>query len=337
MIAAYAGVSRGVVDRVLHGRPNVNPDKRRRVEAALRDLEYTPDRAARALALKNKGMKIAVVMPVWSGSFGWEVDRGLENARAELADFGMQVVVTHCATDLPEEYVEAIDDAIAGGARGLAICARNTEPVRNRLLALVREGIPVVTFNSDIPDSGRMCFVGQDDRRSGRIAAEIMAKPVPPTSPILIACGNREYDGHRRRVEGFGQRMAEPGRDPDADTVVECYNDYDITLNRVAGFLAANPDASAIYMANESVPGCAEALRRSGRAGQVRVVCHDVSETTARLLRERVVDFVIEQNLYLQGSMPVTVLTNYLMAGRKPENEIAYTRIHIACAENIDL
>ncbi|MCD7895308.1 MAG: LacI family DNA-binding transcriptional regulator [Planctomycetaceae bacterium] len=70
IIAAYAGVSRGVVDRVLHGRPNVNPEKRRRVEAALRDLDYTPDRAARALALKNKGMKIAVVMPVWSGSFG---------------------------------------------------------------------------------------------------------------------------------------------------------------------------------------------------------------------------------------------------------------------------
>lgn len=90
-------------------------------------------------------------------------------------------------------------------------------------------------------------------------------------------------------------------------------------------------------MANESVPGCAEALRRCGRAGQVRVVCHDVSETTARLLRERVVDFVIEQNLYLQGSMPVLVLTNFLMAGRKPENEIAYTRIHIACAENIDI
>ena len=335
MIADYAGVSRGVVDRVLHGRPNVNPDKRRRVEEALKKLNYTPDAAARALALKNRKMKIAVLMPQWGGMFGVEVMRGIEAARTELGDYGLEVLVRRCESDLPEEYIDAIDALTGDGVRGLAVCAKNSESMQRKLRSLSQSGIPVVTFNSDIPKSGRICFVGRDDIRNGRIAAEIMSKLLPRGAQTLVVCGNREFEGHRSRVDGFCARYAELGRGPDVYTVIETYNDYDVTCQKVCRSFTENPAIDGVYMANESIPGCVEALKHLNRAGEVRVVCHDLYDATVRLLREGLVDFAIEQNMYRQGFMPVSILTNFLIAGKKPEQEIELTRIHIACAENI--
>lgn len=335
MIADYAGVSRGVVDRVLHGRPNVNPQKRTRVEAALKELNYTPDPAARALALKNKGVKIAIVLPRWSGFFNTEVPRGIESARSELQDYGVEVLVKWCETELPEEYIEAIDSLVAQGASGLAICAKNSTPIQRKLLSLTRNNFPVVTFNSDIPQSERLCFVGQDLLRSGRVAAEIMSKLLPPGGRVLVTCGNREFDGHRSRVDGFMARYTDLNRAADVCALIETYNDYDATYQKVRCQIQENPEIAGIYMANESIPGCVEGLRSLEKCGIVRVVGHDVSETTAKFLREGAVDFALEQDLYLQGYMPLTILGDLLMAGKKPEREIAYTRIHVACAENI--
>jgi LacI family transcriptional regulator len=335
MIADYAGVSRGVVDRVLHGRPNVNPSKRKRVEDTLKKLNYTPDLAARALALKNKAMKVAIVLPRWPGSFNTEVPKGIEAARQELSEYRIEVLVEWCKTELPEECIAVIDSLLAKGVNGLAICANNSEVLQRKLRLLTRKDFPVVTFNSDIPESGRICFVGQDDFRSGRVAGEIMAKMLPRGSQTLITCGNRAFEGHQGRVDGFRARWSELGKNGDICGVVETYNDYDTTYRRVREALRGNPQIKALYMANESVPGCVEGLKSLEKCGAIRVVCHDVSETTGKFLHEGAVDFAIEQDLYHQGFLPLTLLGDLLLAGKSPEQDIKYTKINVACAENI--
>lgn len=49
-VAAHAGVSKSVVSRVLQGSPHVSEARRRAVEAAIEELRYRPNRAARSLA-----------------------------------------------------------------------------------------------------------------------------------------------------------------------------------------------------------------------------------------------------------------------------------------------
>ena len=50
MIAERAGVSIGTVDRVLHDRPYVKEEVRRRVLEVMEELDYQPNRVASALA-----------------------------------------------------------------------------------------------------------------------------------------------------------------------------------------------------------------------------------------------------------------------------------------------
>ena len=57
----------------------------------------------------------------------------------------------------------------------LLIMPVDCESVREKLESLsVEKKIPVVTFNSDIVGSKRVCFVGMDNRKSGRTAAGLL-------------------------------------------------------------------------------------------------------------------------------------------------------------------
>ena len=52
-VAARAGVSHMTVSRVLNDAPNIRPDTRNRVLAAIAELNYRPSNAARALATRG--------------------------------------------------------------------------------------------------------------------------------------------------------------------------------------------------------------------------------------------------------------------------------------------
>src|SRR5437870_20633 len=52
-VARVAGVSHQTVSRVLNGAPHVRPDTRERVLAAIRELDYRPNSAARALVTRR--------------------------------------------------------------------------------------------------------------------------------------------------------------------------------------------------------------------------------------------------------------------------------------------
>ena len=43
-----------------------------------------------------------------------------------------------------------------------------------RIDRLSEQGVPVVTFNTDAPDSRRLCFVGMDNYRAGQTAAGLI-------------------------------------------------------------------------------------------------------------------------------------------------------------------
>ena len=84
-----------------------------------------------------------------------------------------------CETDIPRETIELLDELVNWGAQGIALCALNDISIEARIGELAAQGIPCITFNSDLPNSRRLCFVGQNYTQSGRIAAELLSKCVP--------------------------------------------------------------------------------------------------------------------------------------------------------------
>ena len=61
-VALRAGVSRATVSRVINRSPKVSPEARERVQEAIRDLGFVPNRAARTLVTRRTD-SIALIIP----------------------------------------------------------------------------------------------------------------------------------------------------------------------------------------------------------------------------------------------------------------------------------
>lgn len=339
MVAEKAGVSRGTVDRVLNNRSHVSPDVHDRVMKAIQETGYLSPRQAYQTKLSKVSypkIKLGVLLPNWTGHFKTEVLRGIEAARSELEDFHVEIILKECQTDIPGEVIELLDELLDEEVQGIAMCAINNPSIETHVSALTENNFPVITLNSDLPDSKRLCFIGQDYNKSGRIAAELLSKCIPSSGNILAAVGSLEFDGHRTRLEGFLERMGEVGFQKDQIQVIETYNDYQTTFRKVSETIQQNPNICGIYMANRSVAGCTEAVNTLGIKGSIKIICHDISEDTKRLLQNGSIDFTISQDIFRQGYLPMIYLRDYLQKGKLPATEETSTNISIICSQNIE-
>ncbi len=340
-VAAHAGVSRGTVDRVLNGRPHVRPEIAEKVMNSMRELGYIPPKAEQAamLGLNNaltnmQSIRLGVLLTNESGYLRQELLRGINGAEEILKDYGVKILLQICDTNLTDEYLERLSWLEAQEVHGIALCAKDHQAIVQRVNQLNDKGIGVVTMNSDLPDSQRLCFVGQNDKKNGRVAGSLLSKILQSNDEILIAIGNKEFSGHRQRMEGFEECILEKGFQENKLHAIETYNDYTQTYVRVKEMLEKNPRIKGIYMANHSVTGCADAVKDTGREGQIHIVCHDLTDSTIRLLKTGKIDFAIGQNIYQQSYQALMILREYVQRKTLPELD-QDPPIEIKCAENI--
>ena len=332
MIAERAGVSIGTVDRVLHGRPYVKAEVRAKVLAVMEELDYQPNRMASALAMSGTARRFAVVQPEWEDYIRAAMADGVAQFLAERRDYNVSVEVRCYPKGDAAACQRLLDWAEEGQFHGVALCGSDQEEIRAALDRLFKRHIPVVTFNSDI-SAPRLCYVGEDAHRAGRIAGEIAAKFLRPGDRLLAAYAGPEYAGNKGRADGFLERITERGLRREDCRVASTHDRYGETLTVVSEALAAEPELRCIYMANQSVPACVEALRRVGRAGEVRVISHDDTPEIRRFLREGVVDFSIDQNFSYQSYQALSVLFAAVVEQKDPERDSFYPESPILNAE----
>lgn len=335
-IAEACQVSRGTVDRVIHGRPNVKPEIRERVLAKIRELNYVPNLTARALAKSNIRRTIGVVIPVWlEGSFDSMIVQGLQNAATTYGEQGIRLDIRKVKADDIRDSVQVLKDLQQEKVDAVICCCRNVSPVNQVVDELADAGIPVVTINCDLPDSRRVSFYGEEQRRCGRIAADIMRRCLVPDSQILVIQGNLLFSGHRARPEGFLESLEEKGMVLDQIRTCECNNDYAETYDCVSEFLNEFKGRHGIYMASESVAACAAAVADRGRADETTIVFHDWSAENQSFMEEGVLDFCLDQNLYEQAYQAVTSLAEHLIFDQELVPGIHYTQTRLLTASSL--
>ena len=335
MIAEQAGVSIGTVDRVLHDRPYVKAEVRERVLRVMEELDYRPNQMASALATSGTARRLAVVQPEWDPYVGEAMDRGVARFREARRDYNVTVDIHNYAQGDTETCLKQMDQVVENGTQGIALCASDCGAVRAKLEDLKARRVPVVTFNSDIPGGARLCYVGEDAHRAGRIAGEIAAKFLRPGEPLLLVYAGPAYAGHKARADGFLERLGELGFRREDCRIAATHNDYGETLEAVTAALEAEPDLRYVYMANLSVPACVEAIRRCGRTGRVHVLSHDSGPEIRQFLKEGLVDFTIDQNLVYQSYQSLDLLFRAVAERKQPEREFFYPASPILNAETL--
>ena len=98
-VAAEAGVSRGAVDKVIHNRPGISDEVRKRIQDVIKKLGYKPNKAARALLVSRKQTTFAVIIPKLNNPFFDKFKLGIDAAAQNLNinDYGVRLEFYYCS------------------------------------------------------------------------------------------------------------------------------------------------------------------------------------------------------------------------------------------------
>ena len=138
-VARVAGVSLGTVSRVINDHADVSPELRRKVQEAIRELEYEPNVLARNMRRQRTGT-LGIVLPDLTAPFFTELLRQTERAAGD-AGFAVLVGNSSGSRDIEGAYLTRFADR---GVDGLIFCPSEDVqavdiPRRLGLVAIDRE------------------------------------------------------------------------------------------------------------------------------------------------------------------------------------------------------
>ncbi len=202
-VARLSGLSIATISRVMNSPERVSEASRQKVMAAIDELGFVPQAAARARVLQNSG-RVGVITPFFtSPSF---IDR-LRGVAAALSSSRYELIVyTVDSMSRLNNYLTTLP--LRGNLDGLIIMSLPIdEETAQRLVA---NRLETVLVEYDYPG---FCTVVGDDWAGGRLAAEHLIEQGHRRCGYIYFGQHPEYSIHPevQRLAGFRQTLAEHG------------------------------------------------------------------------------------------------------------------------------
>ncbi|MGY6020026.1 LacI family DNA-binding transcriptional regulator [Streptomyces spinosirectus] len=285
-VARAAGVSQKTVSRVVNGEPHVSPEVRDRVLRVVRELDYRPNNAARALLL-GRYRRIGVVSP-GSALYGPSslliaLERAVQQAgysfalagtrEGERSDMGVH-------RDAVRGRVSgAVESLLEQGVDGIVL----SEPIDDGTPLRLGADVPVVSLGGGLEGAGGVgAVVGLDGVAAARTATEHLLSLGHRT--VWHIPGPRNWWAARDRMRGWREALAAGGA-PEPPLPLE--GDWSPASGYAAGRqLVRLADVTAVFAANDDMAlGALRAFAEAGLSvpGDVSVVGYDDTPAAAYL------------------------------------------------------
>ncbi|MCQ9135107.1 MULTISPECIES: LacI family DNA-binding transcriptional regulator [Streptomyces] len=259
-VAARAGVGRGTVSRVINGSPRVSDATRAAVEAAVAELGYVPNTAARALAA-NRTDAIALVVPEPETRFFAEpyFSDILRGVGAELSDTEMQLLLIFAGSD--RERRRLAQYLAAHRVDGVLLVSVHADDPLPDLLSQLE--IPAV-ISGPRSEAETLPSVDSDNYGGARSAVEHLLSR--GRSHIAHITGRLDVYGAQRRVDGYRDALRDAGHEVDEGLIALGDFTEEGGHRAMRELLARTPELDAVFAGSDVMAaGARRALREEGR------------------------------------------------------------------------
>jgi len=219
------------------------------------------------------------------------------------------------------DMARIVEQAVASSPNGLIVTIADYDVLEGPINKAVKKGIPVITINSGTQEQsaklGALLHIGQPEYAAGKGAG--MRAKAQGVKKFLCVNHYMTNPASVERCQGYadgigvklGKQMIDSGIDPGE------------IKNKVIAYLRANPDTQAIITLgpNSAHPTIA-ALETMKLKGKLYFGTFDLSGEIAAAIKDNTIAFAIDQQPYLQGYLPVVILTNLNRYGVLPGNNI---------------
>ncbi|KKK88273.1 hypothetical protein LCGC14_2744840, partial [marine sediment metagenome] len=182
----------------------------------------------------------------------------------------------------------------------------------------IDQGVPVVAFNVDSndPANRRLSCVSQKLYEAGRSLGERAAEHVPANAKILMTMHSEGASALDDRLRGIQDALTQKQIIP---TVVISGMLPAEAAEVITMALKADPEIKIVLCTGQAdTEGAGLAVEQHFADGGFYVAGFDLSPEILRMVDEGTIDFVIDQQPYMQGFYPVIQLALYCRYGIKP-------------------
>ncbi|HUH08863.1 MAG TPA: LacI family DNA-binding transcriptional regulator [Egibacteraceae bacterium] len=256
-VAARAGVGVGTVSRAINHSPQVTEPTRRKVMAAVEELNYLPNPSARALK-RGRTSRIAVVVPFLTQPAAVERLSGLASA-TRATPYHLVLFAVETPEERDEYYRSLAVQHQADGVVAVSLRPRDKE-----IDAFQQAGVPLVLLDSDHP---RVSHAVTDDVEGGRLATR-----------HLLGLGHRRiafvgdltenpfgFTSSARRCDGYRRALGDAGIHPDPALIRTGPHGRDTASRLTMELLDLEDPPTAIFAASDTQAlGVLQAARERG-------------------------------------------------------------------------
>lgn len=244
---------------------------------------------------------------------------GAEDAAGEIGKkLGVQIKILWRTPNEEDAQVQVqyLDQLTLQGVNGVSVSCTEAPTLTPAINRAVEDGVPVMCFDSDAPNSKRFCYYGTDDNASGHTIMKELVKVLGPGHHVVaIPGGNQNSLNIQNRVRG---------------ALDEATNYPNITVKGVFYSKEVPQDAAAkmqeVQTANPDIDGWAmvgswalftDALL-NWEPGKVKIVAMDALPAELPYVRKGVVQELFAQQTYQWGRQSVELLAQKVIQQTNP-------------------
>ena len=255
----------------------------------------------------KKKLKLAFVSN--NAATFWTIARsGCEEAEKTLGNVSVDFRIP--STGSAAEQQQLLDDLVAKGVDGIAVSPINPANQTDFLNKIAAQTLLICT-DSDAAASKRVCYIGTDNFAAGVEAGKLIKEVLPNGGKIMVFVGYADaqnakdrFGGIKKELEGSKVEIMDLRTD-DTDTVRAQKNAEDT--------LVTHPDVACLVgLYSYNGPAILNAVRASGKKGQVKIVCFDENDETLEGVASGDIYGTVVQQPYEFGKQAITKMAQHL-------------------------
>lgn len=313
-IAKRAGVSVGTVDRVIHQRGRVSTATTQRVKKIIKELNYKPNILARSLS-RLKTFQFGILMPQISpDNQYWELAiQGIDKAYQELKIHKLNILYFPYDGYSEASFINASNRLLQAKLDGLLMAPTIYKTFDDEFVKKIPKNLPYVFFNSTIPNSNNISYIGQDSYQSGILAGNLMLMTTKPHGSLVVLTMLHDDYHISKRQQGFEDYVKK-----NSNMSIKVYGarraeDRETFQNVLEHIFSENDDLQGIYVTTALTYRVAEYLQNHNDIQRIRVIGHDLTKENAKYLRQGLIHFLIGQRPELQGYQGLYALYHHVV------------------------
>jgi ribose transport system substrate-binding protein len=285
-------------------------------------------------------LTIAVIPKGTTHEFWKSIHAGALQAARELTEQGAPVDVIWkgpLREDDREQQIQVVEGFLSQGVQGIVLAPLDSRALVRPVEEAKRAGLPVVIIDSDLESDQTISFVATDNRKGGSLAADRIGELVGGQGTVLMLRYQEGSASTHAREEGFLEQLRT--RYPSVRVISS--EQYAGATRETAKRTSENllnrygAEVQGIFTPNESsTVGMLLALQDIRRAGQVKFVGFDASQTLVDALRAGQLHGLVVQNPMKMGYLGVKTMVDHLQ-GRSVEKRID-TGVVLVTADQLD-